>query len=86
MWIVQIFNVECNEMECFCIINCEYIQVNLNVILYYVIFFLVVDIIVVVLLGLMVWWGVQDVICVGGVILGVLVVFLIYLNMLFCFI
>lgn len=73
-------------MDKFKIINWDYIQVNLDSILYYVVFFLVVEIILVAFFGLMVWWGVQDVLKVSGVILGVLIVFLVYFDMLFCFI
>ena len=83
MRIVQIFNAERNEMERFRTINREYTQANLDAILYYAIFFPVVDIIAAASLGLMVWWGAQDVIRAGGVTLGALVAFPIYLNMLF---
>lgn len=83
MRIVQVFNAERNEMERFREINREYTQANLNAILYYAIFFPVVDIIAAASLGLMVWWGAQDVIRAGGVTLGALVAFPIYLNMLF---
>ncbi|MGH1433187.1 MAG: ABC transporter ATP-binding protein [Lewinella sp.] len=83
MKIVQVFNAERNEMERFRTINKEYTQANLDAILYYAIFFPVVDIIAAASLGLMVWWGAQDVIRAGGVTLGALVAFPIYLNMLF---
>ncbi|MEM1214672.1 MAG: ABC transporter ATP-binding protein [Bacteroidota bacterium] len=83
MRIVQIFNAEEQEMQQFKTINREYTQANLNAILYYAIFFPVVDIISAASLGLMVWWGAQDVIRDGGVTLGTLVAFPIYLNMLF---
>lgn len=83
MRIVQIFNTEKQEMDRFKTINREYTQANLNSILYYAIFFPVVDIIAAASLGLMVWWGAQDVIRGGGVSLGALVAFPIYLNMLF---
>ena len=83
MRIVQIFNAEKEEMKRFRKINREYTQANLNAILYYAVFFPVVDIIAAASLGLMVWWGAQDVIRAGGVTLGALVAFPIYLNMLF---
>lgn len=83
MRIVQIFNAEGAEMKRFRTINREYTQANLDAILYYAVFFPVVDIIAAASLGLMVWWGAQDVIRAGGVTLGALVAFPIYLNMLF---
>ncbi|MEL6655620.1 MAG: ABC transporter ATP-binding protein [Bacteroidota bacterium] len=83
MRIVQIFNAEKNEMKRFRKINRQYTQANLDAILYYAVFFPVVDIIAAASLGLMVWWGAQDVIRAGGVTLGALVAFPIYLNMLF---
>lgn len=83
MRIVQIFNAERAEMKRFRKINREYTQANLDAILYYAVFFPVVDIIAAASLGLMVWWGAQDVIRAGGVTLGALVAFPIYLNMLF---
>jgi ATP-binding cassette subfamily B protein len=83
MKVVQVFNAERSEMERFRTINKEYTQANLDAILYYAVFFPIVDIIAAASLGLMVWWGAQDVIQAGGVTLGALVAFPIYLNMLF---
>lgn len=83
MRIVQIFNNEASEMERFKRINREYTQANLDAILYYAVFFPVVDIIAAASLGLLVWWGAQDALREGGVSLGALVAFPIYLNMLF---
>ncbi len=83
MRVVQIFNAEKQEMDKFKAINREYTQANLNSILYYAVFFPVVEIISAASLGLMVWWGAQDVIRAGDVTLGALVAFPIYLNMLF---
>lgn len=83
MRIVQIFNVEKQEMEKFKKINRRYTQANLDSILYYAVFFPVVEIISAASLGLMVWWGAQDALRAGGVTLGALVAFPIYLNMLF---
>jgi len=83
MRILQIFNVEAEEMARFKVINREYTTANLNAILYYAIFFPVVEIIAAASLGLMVWWGAQDVIRGGEVTLGALVAFPIYLDMLF---
>lgn len=83
MRIVQIFNAEEKEAQRFRVINREYTQANLDAILYYAVFFPVVDIIAAASLALMVWWGAQDAARAGGVTLGALVAFPIYLNMLF---
>jgi ATP-binding cassette subfamily B protein len=83
MRIVQIFNAEEKEAQRFRTINREYTQANLDAILYYAVFFPVVDIIAAASLALMVWWGAQDAARAGGVTLGALVAFPIYLNMLF---
>lgn len=82
MSVVQIFNAEEQEREKFKIINREYTQANLNAILYYAIFFPVVEIIAAIALGLMVWWGAQNVIG-GSVTMGALIAFPVYVNMLF---
>ncbi|MEM6769519.1 MAG: ABC transporter ATP-binding protein [Bacteroidota bacterium] len=83
MRIVQIFNAERQERATFAGINKEYRKANINAILYYAIFFPTVDIIAAASLALMVWWGAQDVARAGGVTLGALVAFPIYINMLF---
>lgn len=83
MRIVQIFNAEKQEMEKFKKINREYTQANLDSILYYAVFFPVVDLIAAASLGLMVWWGARDALTAGGVTLGALIAFPVYLNMLF---
>lgn len=83
MRIVQIFNAEDKAAADFKEINRAYTQANINAIHYYAVFFPVVDIISAASLALMVWWGAQDVARAGGVTLGVLVAFPLYLNMLF---
>lgn len=83
MRIVQIFNAENQERNSFGEINKAYRKANINAILYYAIFFPTVDIIAAASLALMVWWGAQDVARAGGVTLGALVAFPIYINMLF---
>jgi ATP-binding cassette subfamily B multidrug efflux pump len=82
MRILQIFNAEEQEMEKFRKINREYTQANLNSILYYAVFFPVVEIISAAALGLMVWFGAQNVVH-GEVTLGALIAFPLYLSMLF---
>ncbi len=82
MRIVQLFNAEKQEMKQFKAINQEYTQANLDSILYYAVFFPVVEIITATALGLMVWFGAQEVLRDAGVTIGVLVAFPIYLSML----
>ncbi len=82
MRIVQIFNAEEQEMRQFKAINQEYTKANLDSILYYAVFFPVVEIITATALGLMVWFGAQEVLRDAGVTIGVLVAFPIYLSML----
>ena len=83
MRIVQIFNAEGAEARKFAGINKDYRKANIDAILYYAVFFPTVDIIAAASLALMVWWGAQDVARAGGVTLGALVAFPIYINMLF---
>ncbi|MEO0734198.1 MAG: ABC transporter ATP-binding protein, partial [Bacteroidota bacterium] len=83
MRIVQIFNAEGQEKRSFAGINAEYRKANIDAIFYYAIFFPTVDIIAAASLALMVWWGAQDVARAGGVTLGALIAFPIYINMLF---
>ncbi len=82
MRIVQIFNAEEAQMEEFKKINRAYAQANLDSILYYAVFFPVVEIIHAAALGLMVWWGAQNVVR-DYVTLGALVAFPLYVSMLF---
>jgi ATP-binding cassette subfamily B protein len=82
MRILQIFNAEEQEMGKFKKINREYTQANLDSILYYAVFFPVVEIISAAALGLMVWFGAQNVVQ-GEVTLGALIAFPLYLSMLF---
>lgn len=83
MRVVQIFHAEKQAMDKFKNINRKYTQANLDSILYYAIFFPVVEIISAASLGLMVWWGAQDVLKDSGVTLGALIAFPVYLDMLF---
>lgn len=82
MSIVQIFNAEKVEREKFKSINKEYTRANLDSILYYAVFFPVVEIIAAIALGMMVWWGAQNVVG-GSVSMGALIAFPVYVNMLF---
>jgi ATP-binding cassette subfamily B protein len=82
MPVVQIFNAENQEREKFKAINREYTKANLDSILYYAVFFPVVEIIAAISLGMMVWWGAQNVVG-GSVSMGALIAFPVYVNMLF---
>lgn len=82
MRIVQIFNAEKRESDKFKGINRKYTQANIDSIFYYAVFFPAVEIISAISLGLMVWWGAGSVIG-GGVTLGALIAFPVYLTMLF---
>ncbi len=82
MRIVQIFNAEKQEMEKFTVINKDYTKANIDSILAYSIYYPVVEIISAASLGLMVWYGARESLG-GGVTLGALVAFPLYLNMLF---
>lgn len=83
MRVVQIFNAEKQEADKFRAINREYTQANLDSILYYAVFFPVVEIISAAALGLMIWYGANDILSGGGVTAGDMVAFPVYLNMLF---
>jgi len=82
MRIVQIFNAEKREADKFKVINRKYTQANIDSIFYYAVFFPAVEIISAISLGLMVWWGAGSVVN-GGVTLGALIAFPVYLTMLF---
>jgi ATP-binding cassette subfamily B protein len=82
MSVVQIFNAEGQERDKFRAINREYTKANLDAILYYAVFFPVVEIIAAIALGMMVWWGAQNVVG-GSVSMGALIAFPVYVNMLF---
>jgi ATP-binding cassette, subfamily B, multidrug efflux pump len=82
MKVVQIFNAEEREMAKFRKINAEYTKANINTIWYYSIFFPVIEILTASSIGLMVWYGANSVIR-DETSLGVLLAFIIYLNMLF---
>ena len=82
MAVVQVFNAEDQERDRFKSINREYTKANLDSILYYAVFFPVVEIIAAIALGMMVWWGAQNVVS-GSVSMGSLIAFPVYVNMLF---
>lgn len=82
MRIIQIFNAEEKEYNKFKAINADHRDAHIQSILYYSIFFPVVEVILASAIGLMVWYGANQVITEKAS-LGVLISFILYLNMLF---
>ncbi len=80
--IVQAFSAEKREFARFKQINKEHRQANVDAIFAYSVFFPVVEIILAISLGLMVWWGANKVLN-YEVTQGVMIAFIMYLNMLF---
>lgn len=82
MKIIQIFNAEKVELEKFKEINLSHRTANIRAIWYYSIFFPVVEVLTAAAIGLMVWYGANNVIKDVST-LGILIAFILYLNMLF---
>lgn len=82
MNIVQIFNSEAREYEKFRKINEEHKQANLRSVLYYSIYFPVAEVIQAAGIGLVVWFGASSVIQ-DEIELGVLIAFIMYVQMFF---
>ncbi|MDI9319278.1 MAG: ABC transporter ATP-binding protein [Phycisphaerales bacterium] len=82
MSIVQSFAAESRESNKFDEINKEHRNANIKSILAYSVFFPIVEIILAVSLGLLVWWGAKRMI-VYDVTPGVIIAFVMYLNLLF---
>jgi len=82
MRMVQVFNREEKEMEGFREINKKHREANVKSVWYYSIFFPVVEILSAVSIGLIVWWGAGDVME-GTATFGMLVAFIMYINLLF---
>lgn len=82
MSIVQIFAAEKQEMDKFKVINKAHRDANIGAIWHYSVFFPVVEVVLAASIGLMVWWGAHHVIN-GHTSLGILIAFILYLNMLF---
>ncbi|MCH8903310.1 MAG: ATP-binding cassette domain-containing protein, partial [Bacteroidetes bacterium] len=81
MNIIQIFSREKQEMKKFKAINKKLYKANFRTVWYYSIFFPVVEIFTACSIGLLVWWGSRGVI--NGKDIGVLIAFILYINMLF---
>lgn len=82
MSVVQIFNREEAEMEKFKAINKLHLEANKKSIFHYAIFFPIVEIITATSIGLMVWYGSRNALN-GSVTPGVMVSFILYINMFF---
>ncbi|MFM7016065.1 MAG: ABC transporter ATP-binding protein [Bacteroidota bacterium] len=82
MRVVQLFNREEKEMEKFQLINAQHRDANIKSVWYYSIFFPVVEILSAISIALLVWWGSGQVIS-SNISFGMLVSFIMYINMLF---
>ena len=82
MSIVQIFNSEEREYKKFKDINKEHRRANLRSVLYYAVYFPVAEVIQAAGIGLLVWYGARQVIY-QEIELGVLVAFILYIQMFF---
>ncbi|OSZ82943.1 antibiotic ABC transporter ATP-binding protein [Chitinophagaceae bacterium IBVUCB1] len=82
MYIVQAFAAEKHEMDKFKTINKEHRDANIKAIFAYSVFFPVVEIILAMSMGLLVWWGAHRMLN-YSVTPGVVIAFVMYLNLLF---
>jgi ATP-binding cassette, subfamily B, multidrug efflux pump len=82
MYIVQAFAAENRELGKFNVINKEHRDANIKAIFAYSVFFPVVEIILALSMGLLVWWGAVQLIG-YEVTAGVVIAFVMYLNLLF---
>lgn len=82
MYIVQAFAAEKTEQDKFQKINKEHRSANISAIFAYSVFFPVVEIILAVSLGLLVWWGAIRMLH-YDVTPGIVIAFVMYLNLLF---
>ncbi|HRO42111.1 MAG TPA: ABC transporter ATP-binding protein [Flavipsychrobacter sp.] len=82
MYLVQAFAAEEREMKKFKEINKEHRTANIKAIFAYSVFFPVVEIILAVSMGLLVWWGAYRMLH-YEVTAGIVIAFVMYLNLLF---
>ncbi len=82
MYIVQIFNREKRESQKFKDINNEHKKANLRSVLYYSIYFPVAEMIQYIGIGLVIWWGARSVLN-YEVTVGIMIAFIMYLQMFF---
>lgn len=83
MSIVQIFNAEKREYEKFKEINKEHEKAHIRSVLYYAIYFPVAEIIQPMAIGMLVWYGARGILSDSGMAPGVIISFIMYLQMFF---
>jgi len=83
MYLVQAFAAEKREMGHFRDINKEHRNANIKAIFAYSVFFPIVEIILALSTGLLVWWGARQMLHDDKVTSGVIISFILYLNLLF---
>lgn len=80
--IIQLFTAEQREHEKFKVLNKQLERQNIKTVLYYAIFFPVVEVILASATALILWFGAKEIID-GDASIGVLIAFILYVNMLF---
>ena len=83
MKIVQIFNQESQELDKFRKTNATFKSATIKAIWHFSIFLPVIEIMSAIALGAMVWYGGMDILSGGGVTLGLMMAFILLINMLF---
>ena len=83
MKIVQIFNQESQELDNFRKTNATFKSATIKAIWHFSIFLPVIEIMSAIALGAMVWYGGMDMLSDGGVTLGLMMSFILLINMLF---
>ena len=83
MNIVQIFNAEKREMEKFKEINGEHRKAHIRSVLYYSIYFPVAEIIQAIAIGMAVWYGARGILVNTSAGPGVIIAFIMYIQMFF---
>jgi ATP-binding cassette subfamily B protein len=83
MNIVQIFNAEKREMDKFKEINREHEKAHIRSVLYYSIYFPVAEIIQAIAIGMAVWYGAREILVDASVGPGVIIAFIMYIQMFF---
>lgn len=82
MLVVQIFGREQAEYEKFIQINVEHRDANIRSVWYYSVFFPVVEILSATSVGLLIWWGANGALE-GKYTIGIIISFIMYINLLF---
>jgi ATP-binding cassette, subfamily B, multidrug efflux pump len=82
MYVVQVFAAEEREVKKFRMINKDHRDANIRAIFAYSVFFPIVEIILAISMGMLVWWGASRMLD-YRVTQGVIIAFIMYLNLLF---